>query len=70
MYLVEVLSLGVIRLKLVVTDGPRRRDTTVMAQLAEVALTQAEQGGAVELGIATDVVIGVGMKIVAILVAP
>src|SRR5271157_648555 len=42
MHLVENLGLRVIRLEVVVGDGPSRRDAAVVAQLAEVALTQTE----------------------------
>ena len=42
----------------------------MMAQLAEVALAQAKQRRAVELGVAAHVVIGVRMKFIAVLVEP
>ena len=41
-----------------------------MPELAEVFLAQTEQRGAVELGIAADVVIGVRMQVLAVFVAP
>src|SRR5882672_9348609 len=54
MHLIEVFSFGVIRLQLVVTDGPRGRDPTVMTNLPEVFFAQTKQRRAVELGIAAD----------------
>ena len=41
-----------------------------MAKLAEVALAQAEQRGAVELGVAADVVVRVRVERLAVLVVP
>src|SRR5438876_10229819 len=41
-----------------------------MAQLAEVTLPQPEQGGAVELRVAADVVVRVRMEFLAVLVPP
>src|SRR5437764_13151074 len=41
-----------------------------MAQLAEVALAQPEQRGAVELRVAPDVVVRVGVEFLSILVPP
>ena len=68
--LIEVLGLRVVRLELVVADRPRRRDAAVVANLAEVLLAQPEQRGAVELGVAADVVVGVRMERLAVLVLP
>src|SRR3954449_8326021 len=50
---VEVLGLGVVRLEVLVPQRPRGRDSAMMPQFAEVLGPQPEQGGTVELGIAT-----------------
>ena len=57
------LGLGVIRLELVVSDGPGRREAVDMADLPEVAFAQPEQRGAVDLRIAADVVVQPGMEL-------
>ena len=54
---VELLGLGVVGLEVGVGDRPRRRDAAVVADLAEVALAQAEQDRAVDLGVAADEVL-------------
>ena len=54
---VELLGLGVVGLEVGVGDRPRRRDAAVVADLAEVALAQAEEDRAVELRVAADVVL-------------
>ena len=58
-YLVKVFGFGVLRLELDVTDGPRRRDAAVMANLAEVFFSQTEESGAVKLRVTTDKIIRV-----------
>ena len=60
----------VVGLHLVVGDRPGRRDAAVVADLAEVLLAQAEEGGAVEFGVPADVVVRVRMELLAVLVAP
>jgi len=56
-YLVELLGLRVVRLHIVVADGPRRRDAVVVVELAEVLGSQPVQRRAVELGRPADVVV-------------
>src|SRR5204863_7443969 len=58
------------RLELVVPDRPRRRDAAVVADLAEIALAEADQRGAVELRIAADEVVRPGVELLAVLVEP
>src|SRR5262245_20963206 len=57
MHLIEMLGFGVIRLQLVVTNRPGRRDSAVMSNLAEVFLAQAKESSAVEFGVAADEII-------------
>src|SRR5690348_16496942 len=56
-HLIKVFGLGVIRLQLVVANGPRGRDAAVMTDLAEVFLPQTKQSRAVKLRVTTDEVI-------------
>ena len=67
---VEVLGLGVVGLEVVVGDGPGRGDAAVVAQLAEVLRSQPEQGRPVELGVAADVVVDLGLEVAAVPVVP
>src|SRR6516165_8254038 len=69
-YLIEILRLCVIRLQIVIADWPRRGDATVVAQLAEVFLPQAKECRAIELGVAAHVIVGVRMKLLAVLIEP
>ena len=55
--LVELLGLRVVRLEVVVRDGPRGRDPVVVLELAEVLLPEPVERRAVELGLAADVVV-------------
>src|ERR1700712_4077934 len=61
-YVVQRLGLRVVRLPKVVAQWPRRRNSVLMPQLAEVALAQAEQGGAIDLGVATDKIMQPGTE--------
>src|SRR5712691_12651451 len=70
MHLVLMLGLHVIRLQVIVRDRPRRRYAAMMVDLAEVLLAQPEEGGAVELGVAANIIVGVGVKILAFPVLP
>src|SRR5713226_9890320 len=67
---VQTLGVGIVRLQIVVADRPGRRKTAVMFYFSEVLRAQAEQGGAVELRIAADVVVRVRMQLFAVLVVP
>ena len=60
--LVELLGLGVVGLEHVVADRPRGRDPAVVLELAEVALPQPVQRGAVELRRAADEVVDLGLE--------
>src|SRR5262249_6395574 len=51
-------------------DGPGRRDSTPVLDLAEVRASQSEQGGAVELGVAPDEVVRVRVQWLPLAVAP
>ena len=67
---VEVLGLRVVGLEVVVGDRPGRGDAAVVAQLAEVLRSQPEQGRPVELGVAADVVVDLGLELAAVPVVP
>src|SRR5262249_31451622 len=69
-YLIEVLSLRVVRFQVVIADRPSRRYSAVVTQSAEVLFAQAEQRCPIELGIAADVIVGVRMKFLAVFVEP
>src|SRR3954469_15597719 len=56
---VEPLGLGVVRLEVGVREGPRGGAAAVMPDLVEVALAQAEEDPAVDLGVATHEVLRV-----------
>ena len=67
---VEIFSLRVVGLQVAIADWPCRRDAAVVAQLAEIPIAQSEQRGAVELGVAAHIVVGVRMQRLAVLVGP
>ena len=69
-HMIKLLCLSIVGFHILVTDRPGRRNTALMVNLAEVLFAQAKQGGAVKLGIAADVVVGVGVQLFAILVVP
>src|ERR1051325_9673647 len=69
-YLVKMLGGGVVRLEFVVADGPGRRDSAVMTNLAEVFFAQTKESSAVKLSVATDEIIRVRMQLLAVTVAP
>src|SRR6476661_7214358 len=67
---VEVLGLGVVGLQVVVRDGPGWRDAAMVAKFAEVLRAETEQCRAVELGVSPDVVVDLGLELVAVPVVP
>jgi hypothetical protein len=69
-HVVEMFGFRVIRFQLVVADGPGGRETAVMANLAEIFLTQAEERRAVKFGVAADVIVCMRMKFLAVSIAP
>src|ERR1044072_828253 len=68
--MVELLRLGVVRLKLVIRDGPGRRDSAVMANLPEILLAKSKERRAIELRVAADIIICVRVKLMASAIAP
>src|SRR6266496_521017 len=70
MHLVQIFGLRVIGLKFVVTDRPLRRDSSVMPEFAKVFLAESEQRRAVKLCVPANVVVGVGMEVLAVFVDP
>src|SRR5215467_1936471 len=68
--LVEILGLRVVGLQIVIADRPRWGDPAVVAQFAEIFLSQAEQRRAIELCVAAYVIVRVRMKFLAILIEP
>ena len=69
-HLVEMLGLGVVRLEIAVGDRPCRRETAVMANLAEVTFAQPEQRRSIKFRVAAHVVVRVRMQRLAVLVVP
>ena len=69
-HMVHALRARVVRLHLVVRDRPGRRDATVVPQLPEVGFAQAEQRGAVELGVAPHRVVRVRVQVAPVGVLP
>ena len=70
MHLVKPFRLGVVRLQIAVADRPRWRDSTVMAQLAEIAFAEPKQRWPIEYRAAVNVVVGVRMQVPSVLVEP
>ena len=69
-HVVHALRARVVGLHLVIGQRPGWRDAAMVPQLAEVRLAQAEQRGAVELGVAAHRVVRVRMQIAACRVLP
>ncbi len=69
-YVVHLLGLGVVGLHLFVREGPGRRDTVVVPNLAEVFPAQAVERSAVHLGGAADEVVDAGLEGLAVPVVP
>src|SRR5690242_5496629 len=69
-HFVQSLRLRVVGLELVVGDRPCRRDAVVVLQLTEVLLAQAVQRGAVQLRRASDEVVNLRLKGLAVGVVP
>src|SRR4029453_10828746 len=69
-HLVEVLRLDVKGLEIGIFEGPCGGDSAVMNDFTEVLGTQPEQGGAVELRVTADVVVDLGLELVAVPVVP
>jgi hypothetical protein len=62
MDVIEMLSLQVVRLKVLVRDWPRGRDPAMMTDLTKIFLTQPEKSRPIKLGISSYVVVCVGME--------
>src|SRR3954454_10753067 len=69
-HLVELLGARVVRLHLVIGDGPGGRDAVVVAQRAEVLGTQPVQRRAVQLRRAADVVVDLRLERLVVGVIP
>ena len=67
---VQRLGLGVERLERVVLQRPGGGDAMLVLHFVEVALAQAEQGGAIHLGVAADVVVQARMERLALGAVP
>jgi hypothetical protein len=67
---VKVLGLRVPGLEVGVAERPRRRDAVDVLDRTEVALAHPEQHRAVDLGVAADVVVLLGVELLAVLVGP
>src|SRR6266545_2981218 len=68
--LIKLLGPGVIRLQIFVREGPRRRDSAVVANLPEILSAEPEQGSAEKLRVAADVVVCVRVQLFAVPVTP
>jgi hypothetical protein len=69
-HMIVLLGQRVIRFQVVVRKGPRRGNSARMLHRAEVLAPEPEQRGALELGVAADAVVGVGVQLLAIAVVP
>src|SRR5207244_8511856 len=69
-YVVHLVGLGVVGVHLFVREGPGRRDTVVVPNLAEVFPAQAVERSAVHLGGAADEVVDAGLEGLAVPVVP
>src|SRR5215467_6576552 len=70
MHVVQPLGPQIILFKVVVRNGPGRRYSVNMADLAEVFLAQAKKRSSVKLRVAANIIVGVRMKAFAGLVSP
>src|SRR5215510_11796494 len=69
-HLVEVFSLGVVRLQFVITNRPSRRNAAVMTNLAKIFFPQTKQCCAVKFGVAANVIVRVRMQFLTVRVTP
>jgi hypothetical protein len=67
---VETLRVRVPRFEVLVRERPRGRDAAVVGDLAEVLRAEAKECRAVELRVATDVIVLLRRELVALSVAP
>src|SRR6516162_4130994 len=67
---VEPFRLCVVRLKISIRDRPRGRDPPVVPDFVEVPLAEAEKDRAVELRVAADEILLVGLECFAVLLVP
>src|SRR5262249_23824730 len=68
--LIQLLGLEVIRLQLRVGARQSRRNPSAVTQLPEIFLAQSKERGTIELGISSDVVVGVRVERLAVFVPP
>src|SRR5439155_6691349 len=69
-HLIKLLGLRVIRFQVLVRDRPRGRKAAPMLDLPKVLPAEAEERGAVELGVAAHPVVGVRVELSTLRVAP
>src|SRR5229473_5185080 len=69
-HLIQILGLRVVRFQIVITERPRGRDATMVANFAEIFFAQTEQSSTVKLGVATHVIISVRMQLLTVLIEP
>src|SRR6516162_8002595 len=70
MYVIQILGFQVIRLEVVIGNGPSRRYAAVVLYLSKVLLPQPEESRTVKLCVSTYVVVGVRMEWFAVFVSP
>jgi len=68
--LIEVFGLRVVRLKVVIGDGPGRGDAAVMTNLIKIPLPEAKERRPVNFGVAADVIVRMRVQFFAFSVAP
>ena len=69
-HMVESLGLRVVRREILIRTRPGRRHAVGMRQFAEISFPQAQQDGAVHLGVAADPVMDARVERLAVLVMP
>src|SRR3954452_4327868 len=60
--MVELLGAAVVWFEVSVTDRPGRGDAADMAHFAKILLAQSQQRSAVELGVAADPIVDIGVE--------
>ena len=68
--MIKMLGLCVVGLEVLVAQRPGRRNAAVVSNLTEILLTKPQQGRAINLRIAADVILNAGKERLAVLVIP
>src|SRR5262249_1913922 len=62
MHQVDLLGTGIVGFQVFVADRPGRRGAALVLQRAEIFAAQARQRGAIDLGVAADIVMHAGVE--------